>query len=194
MVEARPCTLAPRTLAAVCAIVLAGGPIHAQSCLNGDSDLDTDVDLVDVASILRCYAPNGDPIPADCLGFDFGGDDSVGLDDFAAVAGALTGPLAGLPRVILDPPVTPTSALTVALSGEASRSCEVRIAGGGTTIIAPVVDGCFDVDYDLTANRINHIFITGLTADGTPGAPATTLSPVLSSRPIEPSPRPDPRR
>ncbi len=90
MVEARLCALTPRTLAAACVVAFLVGPTYAQSCLDGDSDLDTDVDLVDVASIQRCFSPNGGPIPDGCNSFDFGGNDSIGLDDFAMLAGAMT--------------------------------------------------------------------------------------------------------
>lgn len=56
----------------------------------GDADADGDVDLSDIASFERCFGAT--PTTAGCLVFDFDRDDTIDLEDFAALLGVVSGP------------------------------------------------------------------------------------------------------
>jgi C1A family cysteine protease len=59
----------------------------------GDFDRDRDVDAADLAAFQSCFARQGpDGVPPVCRIFDFQSDGTVDLDDFAALAVAMTTP------------------------------------------------------------------------------------------------------
>lgn len=64
-----------------------------QAVLDGDFDVDNDVDLFDVSWLMNCFSgPGGGPLRIGCEAFDFDGDSDVDLEDVAVVVPALTGP------------------------------------------------------------------------------------------------------
>ena len=72
---------------------------HAVSthAVPGDSDADTDIDLVDVAAFQNCFTAGAPGTVEPCLFSDFDGDDNLSLFDAFFLPGDLTGPTGGDP-------------------------------------------------------------------------------------------------
>ncbi len=67
--------------------------IHTESWNGaGDSDGDSDVDLMDFADAIDCLTDPGTPAGAGCDVFDFDGDSDVDMHDYAEFQLAFTGP------------------------------------------------------------------------------------------------------
>jgi hypothetical protein len=58
----------------------------------GDSDCDGDVDLLDYATLQRCFSGTGKPVSQECLLFDCDADTDVDFDDATSLGFCLLGP------------------------------------------------------------------------------------------------------
>ena len=99
----------------------------------------------------------------DGLSFVIGGKDLTGPSPGALVPS----------QPILDSQPRITNQSQVTLSGTATGAVEVEVQAPGGFVLAPVGGDMFVVDVFLEPDKVNHIFVTGISMDGASSAPAS---------------------
>lgn len=140
--------------------------------LEADANGDCVVNAFDseaVESQFGCSVGESDPA---CDAADVNGDGVVDPLDVGYVLSRFCSVGNGYAVVIVDEPESPVDETTVLLKGTTVGATSVEVAGGAALATAPVEDCTFTVSVELKPNRVNHLFVTGIAADGTPGSPA----------------------